>query len=288
MEKRRRQLESCMTATNKAPWLDAAKSLLGTREGPGKANNKVVLGFYADAGHPEISMDATPWCAAFCCAMLKRNGYPIPMTDALMARSFRRYGIACEPKVGAIAVFPRGKPPSGHVGFVAKVNANGTVDLLGGNQGDAVSIAKGTYKIKDALAFRWPVAPTKKELKDAGSTEIKESDLLKNVATIAPSVGVVGTVTEKIANTPAVAAPPPAPVTDAGLLDQVKNLAEPIGIVQTVTEGTVAMGNLLMANLWLLGVIGLSVLVWYIAHQREKARIAKHKAGVPLSKEVTE
>ena len=275
--------------TTVPPWLAEAKSNLGLKEAPGKANNPKVQKFYADCGWPKDTPDSTAWCAGFVGACLVRNGYPTPpKASNLMARSYRNYGIACEPKVGAIAVFPRGKPPSGHVGFVAKVNANGTVDLLGGNQGDAVSIAKGTYKIKDALAFRWPVAPNKKELKAAGSTEIKESDLLKNVATIAPSVGVAGTVTEKVASAPAVAAPAPAPVTDAGLLDQVKQLAEPIGIVQTVSEGTVAMGNLLMANLWLVGVIGLSVLVWYIAHKREKARIAKHKAGVPLSKEVTQ
>ena len=176
-------------------------------------------------------------------------------------------------------VIPRGRPPSGHVGFVAKVNANGTVNLLGGNQGDAVSIAKNAYKVSDALAFRWPVGTTVKDLKAAGSTEIKEAELLQKVAVAAPALGTTAAATEKIIN-----AVPAAP--EPGVLDQIKTLGEPLGIVQTMTEGTVAMGNLLMANLWLLGVIGLSAGVWYIAHKRKKARLAKHAAGVPLSQEV--
>jgi uncharacterized protein (TIGR02594 family) len=270
--------------STEAPWLDDALSRLGQKEVPGKAkNNPKIMECFVDCGHDierEGLTDETAWCAAGAGSCLVRAGYPIPPTDTnLMARSYCSYGVKCEPKRGAIGVWARGKYPFGHVGFITKVYANGNCDLAAGNMGNQWKIAKGEYNVKKALAIRWPVAPTPKALKAAGSTEIKEADLLQKAAVAAPVLGTVGTIAEKTVN----AAPP---VPEPGVLDQLKTLAEPVGVIQTVTEGTVAMGNLLMANLWLIGVIGLSGVVWYIAAKRKKKRLEKHAAGVPLSQEV--
>jgi surface antigen len=51
-----------------------------------------------------------------------------------------------------VAVFER--QGGGHVGFVDSVNADGSLNILGGNQGDAVNVRRFT---RDRLiALRWP------------------------------------------------------------------------------------------------------------------------------------
>jgi uncharacterized protein (TIGR02594 family) len=61
-----------------------------------------------------------------------------------------------KPAVGAIVVFWRGTPSSGsgHVGFVAGKDASGRLLVLGGNQGDMVSIKPGdTSRL---VGYVWP------------------------------------------------------------------------------------------------------------------------------------
>jgi hypothetical protein len=61
-----------------------------------------------------------------------------------------------QPKKGAVAVFWRGKSNdgvTGHVGFYLE-DSGSTVKLLGGNQGDRVSIKDQT--MKKFLGFRFP------------------------------------------------------------------------------------------------------------------------------------
>lgn len=74
-----------------------------------------------------------------------------------MARSYLKWGEAlAEPRVGAIAVFSRGSNPAeGHVGFWLGETEDSIV-LLGGNQGNAVSVAR--YAKARLLGLRWPVS----------------------------------------------------------------------------------------------------------------------------------
>ncbi len=134
-------------------WLEEAWRELGQRELPGRAHNARVLELYRDAGHPEVRNDETAWCAAFVGACLKRAGHA--GSGSLMARSYLHWGRKLDKiRVGAIAVFSRGADPaSGHVGFVAEDGGNEIV-LLGGNQGDAVSVA--TFPRSRLLGLRWP------------------------------------------------------------------------------------------------------------------------------------
>ena len=134
-------------------WLAAAWAEFGVREKPGAANADAVLGYFAEAGHPKIRDDATPWCAAFAGAMLKRAG--LDASGSLMARSYLKWGSAIDaPRLGAITVLTRGKSASaGHVGFYLG-HAGPRVFLLGGNQSDAVTVE--AYEFKRVLGYRWP------------------------------------------------------------------------------------------------------------------------------------
>ena len=65
--------------------------------------------------------------------------------------------VATRPPLGAVAVFER--EGGGHVGFVDSVNRDGSLNILGGNQGDAVNVRR--FKRDRLIALRWPagVAP---------------------------------------------------------------------------------------------------------------------------------
>ena len=95
------------------------------------------------------------WSDAFCGACLERAG--LRATRSLMARSYLKWGEAlAEPRVGAIAVFSRGSNPAeGHVGFWLGETEDSVV-LLGGNQSNAVSVAR--YAKARLLGLRWPVS----------------------------------------------------------------------------------------------------------------------------------
>lgn len=134
-------------------WLTLARAELGVREGAGAANNPRVLEYYEDAGHAEVDHDDVAWCAAFVGAMLKRAG--LPHSGSLAARSYLTWGKAvAKPYPGCVAVFKRGKGWQGHVAFYLSQGSKG-ITILGGNQGDAVSVM--TMKPSDLLGYREPV-----------------------------------------------------------------------------------------------------------------------------------
>jgi uncharacterized protein (TIGR02594 family) len=78
---------------------------------------------------------------------------------SLAARSFESWGVGIplsSPVLGCIATKKRGgNAPAwqGHTGFVVGANKDQAF-LLGGNQGDAVSIS--AFKRSEIVAFRWP------------------------------------------------------------------------------------------------------------------------------------
>ena len=134
-------------------WLTLARAELGVREGAGAANSPTVLKYYEDAGHPEVDHDDVAWCAAFVGAMLKRAG--LPHSGSLAARSYLQWGKAvAKPYPGCVAVFRRGKGWQGHVAFYLSQGSKG-ITILGGNQGDAVSIIH--MPPADLLGYREPV-----------------------------------------------------------------------------------------------------------------------------------
>lgn len=128
------------SASDEPKWLTLARAEIGVHEGQGAEDNPRVINFYRDAGHPEIRHDSVAWCAAFACAMIERAGFRSPRD--LMAKSFLQWGKKLdEPEVGCVVVITRGDPKSiyGHVGFVVGWT-DAEIKILGGNQGDQVSI----------------------------------------------------------------------------------------------------------------------------------------------------
>jgi uncharacterized protein (TIGR02594 family) len=152
-------------------WLELAWADLGVAEAPGADNNSKVLRYYADAGHPEVHADEVAWCAAFVGACLERAG--VAGTRSLMARSYLAWGEPLAlPRTGAVAVLSRGSDPSlGHVGFLVGLTPSQAI-LLGGNQGDAVSVA--AFPRPQLLGLRWPATAV---IPDSASAPIRDPAL---------------------------------------------------------------------------------------------------------------
>lgn len=144
-------------------WLELARKEIGIKEVPGQAHNSpTILGYWVDGrirGYV-AQTDEVAWCAAFCNAMLERSN--VKGTQAANAKSFLKWGSVLEvPALGCLVVLnrPGGETWQGHVGFcVGKSPQN--IYLLGGNQGDAVSIAQ--FSLARIAGYRWP---TGQELK---------------------------------------------------------------------------------------------------------------------------
>lgn len=147
------------------PWLKEAAKNLGVVEGPGAKDNPVVVKYYADAGFSGIKHDSVAWCAAFVGAMLKRAGYKA--SGSLAARSYEGYGVKLhKPMFGCIGVKKRagGSGWQGHVGFVVGYDGS-RVWMIGGNQGDKVSVA--SFPASQFTAFVVPAGTVQSALSPA-------------------------------------------------------------------------------------------------------------------------
>lgn len=161
---------------------ELAKEEVGTVEWA-KGDNPKVIQYFKDAGHPEVSTDATAWCAAFVGAMLARSG--VKPTGKLNARSYLDWGVPVErkdAKPGDVVIFERGTGWQGHVGFFVK-DEGALIKTLGGNQSNAVNI-KGQQAAKLLGIRRAPVAahkPTTNPVVSQKSPEVihKQSNLQK-------------------------------------------------------------------------------------------------------------
>lgn len=118
-----------------------ACQLHGTIETPGPADNPVILDWAKEAGLSKAySSDAVPWCGLFMALIAKRAGKAVP-AKPLWARSWSRFGIASPlAALGDVLVFARDKG-GGHVGLYVGEDET-AFHVLGGNQADAVSIAR--------------------------------------------------------------------------------------------------------------------------------------------------
>jgi uncharacterized protein (TIGR02594 family) len=101
--------------------------------------------------------DETDWCSAFVNWCFEQCG--IKGTGRSNARSWLGFGDRITtPRKGCVVVFKRPPNPAhGHVAFyIGEVpgNQGGSIAVLGGNQGDAVTIA--TQRKKMFLGYRWP------------------------------------------------------------------------------------------------------------------------------------
>ncbi len=127
------------------PLLAQALNLYGVREFDGSDNNPIILD-WAKEVNQTISQwyksDESAWCALFMSVCAKRAGYQPPEGfDAIRAKSFAKWGdpITGEPVLGDVLVFVR--TGGGHVGVYVGEDKT-TYHVLGGNQGNSVSIAR--------------------------------------------------------------------------------------------------------------------------------------------------
>jgi len=136
------------------PWYEVAKGEIGVKEITGDGSNPRIEEYHA-ATSIGASDDDVPWCASFACWCLEQAG--LASTDSPAARSFLKWGRAIdEPEPGCIAVFSRGDPDGwqGHVGFWTGVQNATHLEILGGNQSNAVT--KAFYPKANLLGFRMP------------------------------------------------------------------------------------------------------------------------------------
>lgn len=136
-------------------WYEIANGELGTQEIPGAKHNPSVLAYHAVTGL-NARDDETPWCASFVSWCLEQAG--LPHTGSAAARSYLDWGRTLDrPTLGCVVVFSRGSSPTaGHVGFYAGKDRHGNILVLGGNQGNRVSVAP--YSAKNLLGYRWPAS----------------------------------------------------------------------------------------------------------------------------------
>lgn len=132
--------------------LQVAQQFVGLKELPGPLSNPLVLGMLQmDNGW--VQDDETSWCSAFASFICKCLP-GCPRSKALAARSWllvgRRVALADALPGWDVCILWRGKAPQpgpevlaapGHVAFYVGQDATHVL-LLGGNQGDAVSIAR--------------------------------------------------------------------------------------------------------------------------------------------------
>jgi uncharacterized protein (TIGR02594 family) len=135
-------------------WLTIAENELGVTEIPGpKSNNRILE--YHKSTTLKATNDDIPWCSAFVNWVMQKA--KIPGTLSAAARSWLSWGVGLNntyPAFGAVVILRRGNNPAqGHVGFYVGNTTPETVRVLGGNQGDKVSIIN--YKKEHVLGYRW-------------------------------------------------------------------------------------------------------------------------------------
>lgn len=145
--------------TTDPAWLLAARKLIGTREAAGAANNMGIMGWAKALGAKVLGMvynaDSVPWCGLFVAHCLRSAAIELSeMKVAVRAKAWAVWGAnlaADRLSPGAILVFER--EGGGHVGFYVGEDST-HYHILGGNQGDTVSIMRlGKGR---CIARRWP------------------------------------------------------------------------------------------------------------------------------------
>lgn len=151
--------------------LNVAINEIGVTEIKGLKHNKRILEYAEQSYFSWIKDDETPWCSIFLNWVAKEAS--LNTSKSAAARSWLNVGFETqEPEPGDIVVFWRDNINShlGHVGIYLGFSKDGTrVYVLGGNQGDAVSIS--AYPSNRVLTFR--------RLTNTGNSKLPPSPLRK-------------------------------------------------------------------------------------------------------------
>lgn len=141
-----KQQSHIQSALNQADPYKQAQQYLGLNE------FDPTLKTYLNRANPKLDPSITPWCAGFVGSVLQSSG--LKGTDSLMAKSYLNFGTATDkPKQGDLVVLNRGNNPQfGHVGFFSGYDEQGNIKVLGGNQGNSVSVK--AFSPKQLAGFR--------------------------------------------------------------------------------------------------------------------------------------
>lgn len=137
------------------PWMKEAEKVMGLHE---VMDNEELRAWLRKDGSTLGDPAKLPWCGDFVETAIKLAlPKEKPPVNPYLARNWAGWGEAADRRYGAIIVFWRGKRTGhqGHVGFATAIDeARGLVEVLGGNQSNAVTRAwLGTNRI---LAWRAP------------------------------------------------------------------------------------------------------------------------------------
>ncbi len=134
-------------------WMAVAASVLGQHE---DHDADELDAWLASDGEWAHRANDIPWCGEFVATSLALSGHKNKLKNPLGARNWMAFGEPCKPKFGSIMVFWRGRKDGwqGHVGFYVGEEA-GHYHILGGNQGNKVSVAR--IAKSRFLGARWPV-----------------------------------------------------------------------------------------------------------------------------------
>lgn len=132
-------------------WLTEARRHLGLREIKGAPTEPRIAGWLKKLG-AWWGDDETPWCGTFVAAVMQAQSIPVPKAW-YRAKGWVDWGRRLTtPTVGCVVVFER--TGGGHVAIVVGCDQIGRLLCIGGNQGDAVSIAP--FDRSRVIAYRWP------------------------------------------------------------------------------------------------------------------------------------
>jgi uncharacterized protein (TIGR02594 family) len=139
-----------MTTQLEPLWLAAARRDVGLRETLGPNDSPWLRRVLGALGAKWLL--GQPWCGGAVAHWMAQAGLSRPKAW-YRARAWLNWGEHIVlPAVGAVVVFER--QGGGHVGLVVGLDQRGRLMVLGGNQGDAVSIAP--FDRSRVLGFRWP------------------------------------------------------------------------------------------------------------------------------------
>ena len=135
------------------PWITEAKTALGRNEA---RDRTWLMDWLKSDGRSLGDPSKNPWCGDFVETCFRMALPDEPLLGALgtnpyWARNWLLFGQAVKPITGAVLVFARGS--GGHVGFAVGQDDRHFL-VLGGNQSDAVTIAR--IAKSRLLGARWP------------------------------------------------------------------------------------------------------------------------------------
>ena len=139
-------------AANAFPWMAIAQTELDNGVRETRSNPRIEEYFATTTFGPHP--DSEPWCSAFVNFCVTQGG--VEGTNSALALSWLDWGEEAGGFVpGCVVVLSRGTPGQGHVGFFVRQDADGSIQLLGGNQHDSVNIS--TFPSARVMGTRIPL-----------------------------------------------------------------------------------------------------------------------------------